>query len=138
SFVVGHGATHRRRTSDDGKWRGAGSGSMSWRGHTAERPSLSRAASESGDAAVQIVLVGAFDFGGDNVTDVQRAAAGEVDRAVDLGGVCPGTTLRHGRPDLVDDDLLARADLALQAMRRDLLLSRHQRVPALLLDLVRH
>jgi hypothetical protein len=26
SVVVGHGATHHRRTSDDGKWRGVGSG----------------------------------------------------------------------------------------------------------------
>src|SRR5207237_9930923 len=25
SVVVGHGATHHRRTSDDGKWRGVGS-----------------------------------------------------------------------------------------------------------------
>ena len=104
----------------------------------AERPSLSRAASESDDATVQIVWVGPFDFGGDDLADAQRPAAGEVDRAVDLGRVCPGTTLRHGRSDFVDDDLLARTDLALQAMRRDLLLSRHQRVPALLLDLVRH
>jgi hypothetical protein len=26
SVVVGHGATHHRRTSDDGKWRGEWSG----------------------------------------------------------------------------------------------------------------
>jgi hypothetical protein len=26
SVVVGHGATHHRRTSDDGKWREVGSG----------------------------------------------------------------------------------------------------------------
>jgi hypothetical protein len=29
SFVVGHGATHHRRTSDDGKLRGIWSGSKS-------------------------------------------------------------------------------------------------------------
>jgi hypothetical protein len=31
SVVVGHGATHHRRTSDDGKLRGGWSGSGSWR-----------------------------------------------------------------------------------------------------------
>src|SRR5207253_8978037 len=59
-------------------------------------------------------------------------------RAVDLWRVGPGATFRNGRPDFVDDDLLPRADLALQPAGGDLLLPRHQRVPALLLDLVGH
>jgi hypothetical protein len=29
SVVVGHGATHHRRTSDDGKWRSGWSGEVS-------------------------------------------------------------------------------------------------------------
>jgi hypothetical protein len=32
SVVVGHGATHHRRQSDDGKQRGGWSGSGSWAG----------------------------------------------------------------------------------------------------------
>ena len=49
-----------------------------------------------------------------------------------------GASLRHRRTDLVDNDLLPRANLALQPSRGNLLLPRHQRVPALLLDLVGH
>jgi hypothetical protein len=40
--------------------------------------------SKSGDAAVQIILIGAFDLRCDDLADLQRAAAGEVDRAIDL------------------------------------------------------
>ena len=40
--------------------------------------------------------------------------------------------------DLVDDHLLARADLALEPPRGDLLLRLHEAVPAFLFDLVRH
>ena len=47
-------------------------------------PCSAAAISKSRDAAVQIVLVGAFDFGGDDLADLQRTPAGEVDRAVDL------------------------------------------------------
>ncbi|WP_156041845.1 hypothetical protein [Bradyrhizobium sp. URHD0069] len=57
SVVVGHGATHHRRQSDDGKWRGGWFGSGSWgEGHTAEARAMS-SASEAGDGAVQVVLV---------------------------------------------------------------------------------
>ncbi|KAG5730884.1 hypothetical protein E4T56_gene5711, partial [Termitomyces sp. T112] len=90
------------------------------------------------DAAVQIVLVGAPDLRGDDLADLQRPAARQIHSAVDLRRIGPGATLGHGRPDLVDDDLLARADLALEAAGRDLLLPGHQRIVARLLDLLRH
>ena len=41
SVVVGHGATHHRRTSDDGKWSGRWSGRGSCCGHTTEGRGLS-------------------------------------------------------------------------------------------------
>src|ERR1700682_3502524 len=106
-------------------------------GHTAEGQALS-SASESRDATVQIVFVGAFDFRGDDFACSQRTAAGDIDRAIDPRRVGLGAASRYGRTDFVDDDLLPRADLALQPARRNLLLPRHQRVPALLLDLFRH
>jgi len=40
--------------------------------------------SEPRDAAVQIVLIRALDFGGDDLADPQRPPAREIDRAVDL------------------------------------------------------
>src|SRR5262249_5728319 len=89
---------------------------------------------KSRDAAVQVVCVGAFDLRGDNLADLQRAAAREIDAAVDLGCVGLRPAPGNGRSDLIDDDLLPRADLALEAARRNLLLARHQRVVALLLD----
>jgi hypothetical protein len=42
--------------------------------HTAEWPAVS-SVSESRDAAMQIIFVGAFDFRGDDFTDAQRATA---------------------------------------------------------------
>src|SRR5580698_1878381 len=98
--------------------------------------SSSTACSEAGDAAVQIVFVRALDPGGDDFADAQRPAAGEIDRAIDLRRIRPGAALCNGRTDFVDDDLLPRADLALQPSRGDLLLPCHQRIPALLLDIV--
>src|ERR1700690_3384558 len=86
SVVVGHGATHHRRTSDDGKWRAVGSGSGSWRraiqpngwhcqgdiafsndadiGMRGENASTN--SSEAGDAAMQIVFIRALDSGSDD------------------------------------------------------------------------
>ena len=40
--------------------------------------------SEPRDPAVQVVLIGALDHRGDDLADLQRAAATEIDRAVDL------------------------------------------------------
>src|ERR1700682_844968 len=91
-----------------------------------------------GYAAVQIVFVGAFDFRGDDFADLQRTPAREINRAVNVRRIGFGAALRYGRTDFVDDDLLPGADLALQPARGNLLLPRHQRVPALLLDVFRH
>src|ERR1700712_2668965 len=41
--------------------------------------------SEAGYAAVQVVLIGPFDLRRDDFADAQRAAARDIDRAVDLG-----------------------------------------------------
>src|SRR5712691_1059990 len=104
-------------------------------GHTAEGQGMS-SASEPRDTAVEIVFVRALDFRGDDFAGSQRTTAGDIDRAVDPGRVGLGAAFRYGRTDFVDDDLLPRADLALQPARRNLLLPRHQRIPALLLDRV--
>src|ERR1700704_6518482 len=106
-------------------------------GHTAEGQALS-SASEPRDAAVQIVFVRALDFRGDDFAGSQWTAAGDIDRAIDPRRVGLGAAFRYGRTDFVDDDLLPRADLALQPARRNLLLPRHQRIPAFLLDLFGH
>src|SRR5882724_9649711 len=106
-------------------------------GHTAERRGMSREL-EPRDAAVQIVFVGALDSCGYDFAGSQRTTAGDIDRAIDPRRVRLGAALRYGRTDFVDDDLLPRADLALQPARRNLLLPRHQRVPAFLLDRVGH
>src|ERR1700736_1964661 len=60
--------------------------------------------SKTGNAAVQVIGVGAFDLRGDDLADAQRAAARDIDRAVDIGRVRLGAALRDGRSDLVDDD----------------------------------
>src|ERR1700722_6365883 len=93
---------------------------------------------EPDHAAVQIVGIGAFDLRRDDLADAQRTTAGDIERAIDLRRVGLRTALRYGRPDLIDDDLLPRAYLALQPARGNLLLPRHQRVPALLLDILGH
>src|SRR5215470_14328706 len=43
--------------------------------------------SESRDAAVQIVFVGPLDLCGDDHADLQRPAARQIDRAVDVGRI---------------------------------------------------
>src|SRR5262249_18045562 len=70
----------------------------------------------------------------------------DVDNAVDLRRVAAGAPLGRGRPGagharfaagavkLVDDHLLARADLALETSRGNRLLMTHEAMPALLLD----
>src|SRR5262249_31309592 len=86
--------------------------------------------------AVQVVVVGAFDLHGRDLADAQRTAAGDIDRAVDVGRVGAAASLGDARADFVDDHLLPRADLPLQAPRGDRLLALHETMPALLLDLV--
>src|SRR3954454_963780 len=49
--------------------------------------------SEAGDAAVKVVLIGPFDLRRDDLADAQRAAARDIDRAVDLGRVRLGAAL---------------------------------------------
>ena len=94
--------------------------------------------SEPHRRAVQVVCVGALDLDGGDLADPQRPAARHIDRAVDLRRVALAAALGDGRADLVDDHLLAGADLALEAARRDRLLALHEAVPALLLHLVGH
>src|ERR1700730_7946003 len=93
--------------------------------------------SKSYGRAVQIVRVGALDAGRDDLTHPQRSPAGEEDAPVDFRSVGVAAPLRDRGPDLVDDDLLTRTDLPLQAFGRDGLLMPHQSVPTLLLGLVR-
>jgi hypothetical protein len=76
SSVVGHGATHHRRTSDDAKLRGIWSGRMSWaRTYILRAGDVKSGKLKSRDAAVQVILVGAFDFRGDDFADAQRTPA---------------------------------------------------------------
>src|SRR5437762_5124422 len=94
-------------------------------------------ASEPGDAAVEVVFVRTLDLRGDDLADTQRPAAGKIDRAIDLRCIGFRAAFGHGRTDLVDNDLLPCADLAFQPARGNRLLPCHQRVPALLLDVLR-
>src|ERR1700738_18847 len=95
-------------------------------------------ASEAGNAAVQVVFVGALDFRGDDFTGSKRTAARQIHRAIDLRRVRLRASLRDGRADFVDDDPLPGADLALEPARGNFLLPRHQRIPTLLFCLVGH
>src|SRR5215470_11407194 len=66
--------------------------------------------------AVQVVFVRALDLDGGDLAQPQRAAAGDMDRAVDLRRVAAGAAFGGGRAGsapachLVDDHLLAAAD----------------------------
>src|SRR5438876_4813901 len=67
-----------------------------------------------------------------HAVDLRRVAA-----RAPFGDRPAGVRLRPAtRADLVDDHLLARADLALEAPHRDCLLATHQAMPALLLHCV--
>src|SRR5580704_9838441 len=99
---------------------------------------MTRRGSEPDRGAVQIIVVGALDLDRGDLADPQRTAARNIDGAVDLRRVAFAPALGHGRPDRIDDDLLAGADLALEPARRDRLLMPHQAMPALLLHLVGH
>src|ERR1700692_4611786 len=99
--------------------------------------SCGRRFSETNHAAVQIVGIGALDLRRDDLAGAQRTTAGDIARAIDLRRVSLRTALRYRGADLIDDDLLPRAYLAFQPACRNLLLPRHQRIPALLLDVLR-
>ena len=88
---------------------------------------------ESDHAAVQVVFVRALDLHVRDLADPERPPARDIDAAVDLRRVGLAAALGDGRSDFVDDDLLPRADLALQPLRRDRLLVLHEAMPALLL-----
>src|SRR5579885_28993 len=91
--------------------------------------------------AVKVVGVGALDLDADDVTDVQPAAALHENGAVDLRGVALAASSGWRRgfgADLVDDDVLLRADFALESFSRNCLLMLHQAVVALLLDRFGH
>src|SRR5262249_33253946 len=90
--------------------------------------------------AVQVVFVRALDPDGGDLAQAQRAAARDMDSAVDLRRIAAGAALGCHRAggarlsaarNLVDDHLLAAADLALEAPPRDRLLMLHEAVPAL-------
>src|SRR6516165_4242827 len=96
-----------------------------------------RASLKADGGAVQVVFVGALDLDGGDLADAQRAAAVDVDGAVDLGGVAFAAALGDGRADRVDEHLLAGSELALEPARGDFALVLHQAMPALFLDLCR-
>src|SRR5215510_6555383 len=88
--------------------------------HVFERASLDKARaigerSEPDRRAVQIVLIGALDLHGCDLADPQRPAARDIDRTIDLRRVALAAALGDGRANLVDDHLLAGANLALEA-----------------------
>src|SRR5215472_9963536 len=88
--------------------------------------------------SVQVVGVGALDLHRGDLAHAQRPARRHIDGAVDLGRIALAAALGDARADLVDDHLLAGADLALEAPRRDRLLVPHEAVVALGLDLLGH
>src|SRR5215813_6521225 len=88
--------------------------------------------------AMQIVRIGALDLHSGEFTNPQRPTRRHMDGAVDLRCVALGAAFGTTVANLVDDDLLAGADAALEAARRDRLLAPHETVPAFLLDLIRH
>ena len=49
--------------------------------------------SEARDTAVQIILIRTLDFGRDDLADLQRPTAGNIDCAVDLRGIGFGAAL---------------------------------------------
>src|SRR5260370_16469911 len=87
---------------------------------------------------MQVVSVGALDLHGGEFAHPQRPARRHTDSAVDLRSVALAAALGPTGADLINDDLLAGADVALEAARRDRLLALHEAVPALFFDLIRH
>src|SRR5262245_29592723 len=92
---------------------------------------------ESDCSSMQVVFLGSLDLDGRDLTHAQRPATRHIDRAVDLRRVALAAALGNGRPDLVDDHRLARADLALEPALGDRLLARHEAIPAFFFDFAR-
>src|SRR5262245_50084572 len=113
-------------------------GCASWKPRCAARShhyglsSVSALRLEPHHRPTQIIGLGALDLHRCEFADPQRAARGDVDGAVDLRRVALAAALGGGGADFVDQHLLAGADLAPQAPRRDRLLALHEAVPALL------
>src|SRR5262245_5020367 len=84
---------------------------------------------------VKVVGIGAFEFNGREFADPHRAMPGYVDGAVDLGRVALGSALGALRTHVINNDLLAGADLAFETACRNSPLSLHQPMPALLFHL---
>src|SRR5215204_5116700 len=74
-------------------------------------------ASEPHRRAVQIVSVRSLDLHVGDLADSQGPPARDIDGAVDLRSVGFAAALGDGRPDFVDDHLLASADFPFQAPR---------------------
>src|SRR5258708_16702322 len=87
---------------------------------------------------MQVVSVGALDLHGGEFAPPQRPARRHTDSAVDLRSVALAAALGPTGADLINDDLLAGADVALEAARRDRLLARHEAVAAPFFYLIRH
>src|SRR5580704_9154091 len=89
---------------------------------------------------MQVVSVGALDLDGSDFADTQRAAACDMNRTVDLRRVTLAAALGQARfaIDCIDDHALAVADLALEPLFGNVLLARHETMPALLFHLGRH
>src|SRR5437764_1593316 len=88
--------------------------------------------SEPDRAAIHVVRIRALELHRGDLADAQRPPARHIDRAVDFRSVALASSLCDGRADLIDNHLLARADLGLQPLRRNRLLPLHEAMPALL------
>src|SRR5690554_2676486 len=86
----------------------------------------------------QVILIGCSHPHTDDVPWIHRLVGIDIDIAIDFRRIGHGTGDRTVLVDLVDQYLDGSADLLLQARSGDRLLVRHETLPALLLDLVRH
>jgi hypothetical protein len=87
---------------------------------------------------VQVVFICLLDLHCRDFTDAQWPPARHIYRAIDFGGIRHRAAFGDRRSDVVNDDLLARADFALQAAGGNLLLRLHETMPALFFNLVWH
>src|SRR5260370_18370085 len=87
---------------------------------------------------MQVVSVGALDLHGGEFAHPQRPARRHMDSAVDLRSVALAAALGPTGADLINDDLLAGADVALEAARPERPLALHEAGPVLFFYLSRH